>query len=515
MVVRELLALIGFKVDKKSQRGVDSAMGALKKAALSLAAIFASGKLIQGINNLVVNTAKLGDQIAKTSKQIGVNAQALQELQFAANLAGASNQDVSTSLRILQKSALEASDGVKSYQDDFRRLGVTVTDGNGQLKSAEQLLIELSDGFQNLSSDTERTALAQTLLGRSGTKLIPLLNQGTAAIEAQRKRARELGEIYDSDLLKASEDLVDAERERSGAFRGLANIVGKILIPIWTESNKLITRLAITMRGPLTRAVKIVVAIFSAVGNILLTVAKGWILISDLVVQAARDYLGINQTLTRTVIIIAALAAILGLPVVLLGLIGAAIALIIDDFITMGEGGESVTGTLIQGFSDLVDSLGGVGAAIQQVLANAIEFWLEALGVSEGTAEKIADAIIHPFDKVLELFTIIRDTIAEILSGDTLGKIADLAGDFFGSSETPAGRVVRGGGIVDQAAAVVRPTGANSTINNSPNTSVDVTVNAAGGDPQAVGAEVARQVEIVLENERRQTLQQLTTQGAG
>ena len=187
--LRELVATFGIKTDKGSIKKSEAALNKFKNAAKAAVTIFASGMIVNSIRNITNEVAAMGDNIDKTSKRLGVNAQALQELRFAGNLAGVSNESLSMSLRLVQKSALEASQGSKTYVEDFARLGVTVTDANGQLKSAEQLISEMGDGFNALTSDTEKTALAQSLLGRSGSELLPLLAQGTEAIKAQRKEA--------------------------------------------------------------------------------------------------------------------------------------------------------------------------------------------------------------------------------------------------------------------------------------------------------------------------------------
>jgi hypothetical protein len=522
MVVRELVALFGFKVDKGQESKVSGSLDKLKKAAIAAAAAFVTGKLAQGVNQLVNDTAQLGDTIAKTSKQIGVNAQALQELQFAANIAGASNQDVTTGLRVLQKNMLEAADGTKSYVDDFKKLGVSVKDGNGRLKSAEELLPELADGFQNLATDTERTALAQTLMGRSGTKLVPLLNEGTDAINAQRMRAQELGGVLDTELLGLSEELIDAQTEQRAAFQGIRNTIAKILIPIWIEFFDRARDVAVELRGPVVRAVKVIVSVFRALGNILLTIAKGWLLVNDALVEIADSFFGVNRALTQTIIVLGVLVALLGLPVVLLGLIGAAIFVVIDDLNAMGEGTESVIGGMISEFQRLEEETGSVGGAIKEMLITAIAFWLDT------SEEDIRQWIKDTQELLGNLIPIVIEQwekrIAKFFSG-LAGRFVRLAGmvaDIFSDDETNR-QIARGvtalggagGGVtgpVVSAPAGAGAGGANVTMGGN---EVNITVNGGSGTPEQVGDAVAAKVREATERLNRQTMQQLTTAGAG
>lgn len=512
MIVRELLALLGFKVDKKSEKGVLGSLGKVKKIAAAIAGIFVTGKVAQAINRVVTETAALGDRLDKTSQKLGVNVQALQELRFAAEQNGVTIQQFDVGLQRFIRRAAEAADGTGVAKDALKDLGVQLRDNNGVLRPAEDLLGDVADGFSRMESQADRVKVAFKLFDTEGVALVNVLQGGSAGLDEFRARARELGGVLDRELIDLSSEYTDTQNEMNKSLQGVKNVIARILLPIWIQFSQAVRDLAIELRGPMRRAIKVIVEIFRAVARVLRTVVQGWLAVNDLIVLAARDYLGLNKTLTQTVIIITALVAVLGLPVVLLGLIGAAIFLVIDDLITMGEGGESVIGNLITGFGDLIDELGGVGGAIDQVLTNAVEFWLQALGISEENAEAIADAILNPFDKVLELFEIIRDTIADLFTGDTIGKIKELAGAFFEGDETTAGR--RPGARVGAPAALTAPAGAGGGISNIQTASIKVDVNATSGQsPEEIGTEVARQVDHVLEKRNREAFLQLTTAG--
>jgi X-X-X-Leu-X-X-Gly heptad repeat protein len=534
MIVRELTAKLGFQTDKGSEKRTESAIGKIKKAAVALAAVFATGKLASGLNNLVNGVAKLGDEIAKTSKQIGVNAQALQELQFAANLAGASNTDVTTGLRVLQKNMLEAADGTKSYVDDFNRLGVSVTDANGKLKSAEELLPELADGFQNLSTDTERTALAQTLMGRSGTKLVPLLNQGTDAINEQRKRAQELGGIFSVELLGLSEDLIDAQTEQQKAFQGLRNVIGEELIPIWIKATDFITKMAVQFREPLRRGVQAAIRVIGGlakgmfrVGKIIVAVVDGWI-------ELTSALTGVNKKLLITTGIVAGLVVLLGLPTVLLLAISAAILLVIDDLETMGEGGESVIGTLILGFQDLVTELGSVPDALKEILKTTVDFWLkEILGLSKETRD-IITTILDPLfavitgswiDDAIEIITVklpaifkrgmrrIKNEILEVFGFET----EEIEG---GARRGPTIGELRAMGQQEAVLGVppmlaAAPAARGPTVINQPENHVTINIPPTVRDPRRAASMAGRETGRALEQQNRRTLKQLDVSKGG
>lgn len=378
MIVRELLTLIGYKTDQASKRKAEGGLSDVKKQALAVsAAVVAIGAAATAVfTRLVGDVAAAGDEIAKTSKQLGVNAQRLQELRFAANLAGASNSELNTTLRLIAKNADDAAKGTGEFAEDFERLGVKVTDANGNLKSADQLLLEVSAGMKTLATDSQRTALSQALLGRSGAKLVPFLEQSTEEIRAQAERANELGEVYDEKLLGQSEQLVDAQRELQGSFTGIKLTIARELMPFAIRVVEWLTDMVILIRGPVGRGLVILQRVFRGLG-------RGLGFLVDLAEQLVEGITGVEGGLkimaAAAVVAWAVATAPMLFMLALLGLIGAAIFVVIEDLEAMGEGGESVIGGLVGEFQFLLDETGSIFDAITGVITTAIDFWADKL----------------------------------------------------------------------------------------------------------------------------------------
>jgi len=509
MIVRELVAVLGFKTDKKSQKeaetGVSKLVSVAKLAAVAFAGIKAAG-IVKGIAD---ETRALGDRLDKVSQQIGVGTQALQELEFAAGLAGASSSDLQTSLRILARNALEAAQGSKEFQKDFQRLGVSVKDGSGQLKSTDVLLTELADGMQNLTSDTERTALAQSLLGRSGATLLPLLKQGTAAIEAQREEARELG-LLDEDLIRASVKLTDNQLRLAKAYNVIKFSIAKGILPAFNEMTEQTIAFLKANKDIIKEKVG---AFFKGLGRIIVAINK---VIGDIVsgvINWARNLDPVATKFLKLGLIAAGLALLLLLPGASIIALIALVGLIIEDFQTWREGGLSLTGALIAAFDQWMDQFPGLKAGLTAILDvfmtvfdtmkdlvfTFIQFFIDIF-----TGDSITGALSKMGENVLAALKPILDPLSEIfgfLGGNIASKLKGLTVDVFG--EGPAARPAIG-----PAAA-----GGGTSINSSPNTSVEVTINGAT-DPAAVQQGLKQTIQDTMEQERRQTLNQLTTVGA-
>ncbi len=543
MIVRELIALFGFKVDKKTEQGVSSTFSKLSKAAGVLAAVFVTGRIAKGINDVVVGTAALGDSVDKVSRKLGVNSDALQELRFAAEQTGVATQQFDVGLQRFIRRSAEAANGTGEAKDALKELGVQLRDSEGNLRAPEELLGDVAEGLKNTGNQSDRVRLAFKLFDTEGVNLVNTLSSGRDALESMRVRARELGGVLDKDLIRLSAEFTDQQNEMSKSLQGLRNIIAKVLLPVWIGFVDATRDMAKTLREPLARGLKVVREIFRGLGNILRTIAIGWKSVADLVAFAADEFLGVNQRITQVIIGLTLLVAILGLPIVLLGLIGAAIFLVIDDLIAMGEGGESVIGGLISEFQRFVDELGSVGAAIREILTTAIVFWFD---VSKEQVDAFVDNVMATlggiWDDIVTLwnadldeffqfmfrrFKVIGDFIAGIFGDEenvarieavtkaaTPGAAAGPAAIGAAAGPAAVGAAIGAGAGVGPLVEPQFPIpGGSSVVLTQEGSNIELNISGAGS-PEQVGNVAAVKVDEVLERRQRQAMQQLTTAGS-
>lgn len=361
MVVRELVALLGVKTDKKGMGEAESGMEKLVGYAKAAVAAFAALKIGQWAKAIINEVAKVGDRFDKLSKRTGLTTQKLQELEHAAELSGASLGDIETSLRRLQASQVDASEGLATYTREFDRLGVQIKNEDGTFKDTTQLLVEMADGMKNLSSDAERTQVATKLLGRSGTKLIPMFKEGSAAMRDMMGEVQALGGALDKDLIASSAEYIDNQRRMVLVTRGLKTLLGKAFLPIinklykaffeWYKVNREWIFLKV---GPILKGVaQVGGSVFKAITSIV-KIFTNWI----------GKLTPLEKGIGKIGLAIIGISALLMMgPIGQLLILAGLIALIIDDFMTWREGGKSVIG-------DLVNSL-------SQLLGVDVEAWLE------------------------------------------------------------------------------------------------------------------------------------------
>lgn len=169
---------------------------------------------------LTARGIQLGDALDKSSKALGVSVDALASLRYAAQFAGVESNVLEASLAKLAKISSEASDKGGKAAETLGQLGLKGQDLRA-LGLDEQLEV-VADAMAGLKNETDKNRIAQELFGETGRKLIPLLNQGSAAIRAQRDEARSLGLTLDQVQQKNITDAQDALGKLGQATDGLS-----------------------------------------------------------------------------------------------------------------------------------------------------------------------------------------------------------------------------------------------------------------------------------------------------
>jgi hypothetical protein len=222
------------KMDKKAD-GLASKLGkglktAGKVGAVGIGAITAGAGALGGMAS---KAAEMTDNIDKMSQKLGMSRQGFQEWDFILSQSGASIDSMKMGMKTLADRAVEAAEGTGEGSKAFDKLGLSATDAAGKMKSQEQIFNETVTALQQVENDTERAALANDLLGRSGQELAPLLNQGAGSIEDMKNKARDLGLVINDESIDAGVKFTDTVDQLKRSFGAAAAQVGADLLPMF------------------------------------------------------------------------------------------------------------------------------------------------------------------------------------------------------------------------------------------------------------------------------------------
>lgn len=354
---------------------------------------------------------QLGDQLEKMSRSTGLTVPLLDKLRQSAALAGTDFKALQRAFPTLAKNMQDASDGIGTAKDAFDRLGFSVTDNQGNLKDLDTAFLELTDKFKGMEDGTMKAANAAEIFGTGlGRKLIPLLNQGSEAINgletgftqlsAERMAAfndsmAQLGEKFRIVAIQVMEALLPALQTLVHIFDGLAKIFNAIPGPI--------KQLAVTF-GVLTIAVKALGVAATLTGGAMKGLAAlklggllgGWVGSMGPVIAGFAKIGGLIKILGVTV------AAVFTGPAAPFILAGAAVIGLIAALVRF-EGFREVFVNIGQDISDLTKTIGSaVGNFIKNVFQGIGDVAGKFVQVFKTKWAQVKDIIIAPFRAAVE-----------------------------------------------------------------------------------------------------------------
>ena len=195
-------------------------------------AVAGASAAVAGLYKLATGSAETADEIDKMSQKIGISKQAYQEWDYICSQSGVDVNVFKNGIKTLTTQMDAAASGTESAQENFKALGLTWEDGNGKLKSQEQMMEEAITALAGMEDGTERARIAQELFGKAGVELAPILNSGADGIEELRTRCHDLGLIMSDEAVNAGVKLGDTIDDVKSTFGAITDRIGTSFIPI-------------------------------------------------------------------------------------------------------------------------------------------------------------------------------------------------------------------------------------------------------------------------------------------
>lgn len=226
------------EVEKETkERGEETkTFGALLKANLTRDAIKG---LATGIVNLGKQMFEMGketrayaDNVMQLSTQYGLTTDKIQEFQYMSELTDTSLETITGSMTKLTKNMQTATKGTGDAYARFEKLGISVTDTEGNLRSTDEVFAEAISRLGNVENATERDALAMNIFGKSAMDLNPLIAVGREGLADYRAEAHEMGYVLDTDTLESLGAVDDAMQRATRRLDAVKNQIGRYLAPV-------------------------------------------------------------------------------------------------------------------------------------------------------------------------------------------------------------------------------------------------------------------------------------------
>lgn len=142
--------------------------------------------------------------IGLMSQKVGTTTETLSVLTVAAEDASVSQEDLFNGIQKLAKAQDQAAQGSTKQVDAFKRLGISIKD----IKANDpgQMFVLVAQKLSQVESGSARAAIAQTLLGKSGANLIPVMKElANGGFEQVQAKAQRMGLVLSDDTVKSIE----------------------------------------------------------------------------------------------------------------------------------------------------------------------------------------------------------------------------------------------------------------------------------------------------------------------
>ena len=400
--VTELITRFSFS---GSTRPLEDYNGSLGKGIGLLAGMTAAlGVAVVGINKWVTGVSQSLQPLIDLNAQTGVAVEKIQELSFIAEQSRSSTEALYSSISGL---AAKIGEAAQKGSEDFSRLGVSVRNANGSVKSTDTVLAEVSSRFKQLGlTMNEQQGFAEAL--GIDPALLSMMNRTGAEMASLRGEAQRLG-VLTADQVKSAQDYNDALGALGFGMESVKRFIAVGLAPELTEMAKDFTDLLAANKDWIVNGIKATVGVLNDMVDALIRLAP-FIAAVGAAFLAAKVY---------TLGFAGALALVFS-PAILIAAGIAAVLLVLDDLIVAFQGGKSVIRNffleffgfdikpllvgIVEGFKEVLETLKNFGAGV-------FDSWVE---IFSGIGDILAGNFSDGFDKIGEGFSDMVDTWGDL-----------------------------------------------------------------------------------------------------
>lgn len=417
----------GLEDAKDSASSFGSYLGtAMKVAGGTIAAVTGA---ISGVSAAFISAtgsvAAYGDNVDKMSQKMGISAKAFQEWDAVLQHSG-------TDISVLRSSMRQLVNAAQGGSEAFQALGISQKEAASM--SQEDLFSATIEALQNVEDQTQRTYIANKLLGRGAMELGALLNTSAEDTQKMKERVHELNGVMSDGAVKAAAAYQDSLQDMSTAFEGLKrNMTAEFLPAVTTVMDGLADLFAGNSDKGLAAVTEGITKFTDSLSDTLPKVLDiGYQIITALTSSIIDNLPGFVQStipplLSATEIVIDSL--IRSLPPLLDSIVTVIPPVLKDIATTLIKEIPTVAGAAVQAASDIISDVGEALPEIVPLAVQAVGDMIDAI-----TAPETLDMIL---DAGLELSTGLAQGIGEAIPrlADTVTDVITNVVKFFGEPE--------------------------------------------------------------------------------
>jgi hypothetical protein len=156
------------------------------------------------------------------AEKAGTSVQFMSEWSEVAKAAGVDAGALGAAFKGLQRNASDAAENGGASLKYWQELGITQDDLKAHLGDTAGLFLMVKDHLDQLGNSADRVAIAQKLLGRGGSELIPVFDMQNDAVQRIIDHAQQMGAIETSESAKSAKAVNELSNTFTEGFTGMA-----------------------------------------------------------------------------------------------------------------------------------------------------------------------------------------------------------------------------------------------------------------------------------------------------
>ncbi|MFG1465266.1 hypothetical protein V5F77_20490 [Xanthobacter sp. DSM 24535] len=207
---------------KDMEKGVSTRIGATLGSLGSLAGIgtILGGLSLAGLIEQLRSVAGQFAEIADVADRTGLGTEQIQELRYAAEMAGGDVKDLDSGVVKFSKGLSDAARGTGDLEKVLRANGVAIKGVNGNARSTIDVLYDYADLIKNAKNPQDALNIATMAFGRSaGPALVVALQGGAEGLRTAANEGRAFGAVADDAIIRKAADIDDAFVRMSRAIK--------------------------------------------------------------------------------------------------------------------------------------------------------------------------------------------------------------------------------------------------------------------------------------------------------
>ena len=453
MIVESLQLLLGFEFDEKELKKFDESVKEINKSLIALGATVVASAT--AITAMTLSSSRGAVDMLKLSSATGTAVENLEALEYVSAQNSIASSTLSGALESVRNNIAGISKGGGSALEAFSMLGISAYGADGKLRDSYETMKEATEKLSKMTDATRQAEYAQQIFGGSASEMMFMIRKGSQAFKDGELAMKQYGSAVPASELENIAKFSQSWDMLTNSFSQFTQLVWGKLAPSmntliegllkWWEINKaIVTENAVRYYKAFANTIGIMVKWFfellkiaskviDAFGGLERVLKLSLYAFTAILSLKFLSFLGSLVMMAKTVgtAFMAMNIKMMLIPIAIGALIAVA-SLLVEDFIGMLRGKNSVIGDIIgeewveklrSGYAKLtkwtkdnpVGVFGFTPTLFPTLVATAMfkakEAIKEFIDWSKIEFTKLSDYLSKPFNDIKDFFTVDDKTI--------------------------------------------------------------------------------------------------------